>query len=150
MILEQHRLLRPMLIGASIASAAGTVSVALVAAAARPRRVLVSGTSMTPALVPDDRLLVARHRRPRPGDLVALRDPRQPSRLLVKRVASVTSAGMDVRGDDPAHSTDSRTFGPVPQAALVGIVIYRYGPAGRAGRRSAHQRALPRAVPSVR
>jgi nickel-type superoxide dismutase maturation protease len=93
---------------------------------------------MLPALVPGDRLLVLRHPHWhwRAGQLAALRDPREarPATLLVKRVAGVSPAGLDVRGDNPAASTDSRTFGPVPPALVVGPVLYRYWPAERAGR----------------
>lgn len=87
---------------------------------------------MGATLRPDDRLLVVRGG-PRPGDLVAVRDPRVPDRLLVKRVASVTAGGVDVRGDDPARSTDSRDFGLVPVSDVVGVVVRRYAPAGRTG-----------------
>jgi signal peptidase I len=105
---------------------------------------------MVPCLLPGDRLLVARLHRPRPGDLVAVRDPRLPHRRLVKRVASVPSAGLDVRGDAPARSTDSRLFGPVPETSVVGIVLYRYGPPGRPGLRGSRRRMAGGAVPSVR
>lgn len=87
---------------------------------------------MGATLHPDDRLLVVRGR-PRPGALVAVRDPRRPDRLLVKRVTAVTATGVEVRGDDPRRSTDSRSFGPVAPADVVGVVVRRYGPAGRAG-----------------
>jgi nickel-type superoxide dismutase maturation protease len=94
---------------------------------------------MAPELAPGDRLLVVRvpqRWRIRPGRLVAFPDPRPsgPPRLLVKRVMSVGPAGVEVRGDDPAHSTDSRAFGAVPRRSIVGVAIYRYGPPGRTGR----------------
>ena len=92
---------------------------------------------MRPTLLPGDRLVVVRpwRRRLRPGDVVALRDPRQPARLMVKRVAAVDRATGDltVAGDDPAASTDSRHFGPVPSALVRGRVVYRYAPPERAG-----------------
>jgi nickel-type superoxide dismutase maturation protease len=111
---------------------------ALAAVAARVlRRVEVAGDSMLPALAPGDRLVVLRHPRWRwrPGQVAALRDPRHPEEaaLLVKRVAALTPGGVDVRGDHPAASTDSRTFGPVPPALMVGPVLYRYWPRERAG-----------------
>jgi nickel-type superoxide dismutase maturation protease len=98
-------------------------------------RVTVTGLSMAPALLPGDRLLVLRTRRVRVGDTVVVRDPRDPSREVVKRVSALDPGGaVEVRGDHPAVSTDSRTFGTVPQALLVGRVIYRYAPAARIGR----------------
>ena len=102
----------------------------------RWRRVVVHGASMTPTLQPDDRLLLLRAGRPRPGQLVAVRDPRVQGRLLVKRVSEVDhrSGLVTVVGDNPGASTDSRVFGPVPRRAVVGRVVYRYAPAGRTGR----------------
>ena len=100
------------------------------------RRVVVAGESMAPALVPGDRLLVVRGLRYRPGELVALADPRRPARTLVKRVGAAVDGGRAyvVLGDRPEASTDSRTFGPVPRAAVHGRAVYRYAPAARAGR----------------
>lgn len=101
------------------------------------RRVEVTGGSMRPTLEPGDRVLAVRARRARAGDLVVVRDPRDPrdlrnaGRLLVKRVAAVGPHGVEVRGDNAAASTDSRVFGPVP--AVWGRAVYRYAPAARAG-----------------
>lgn len=93
---------------------------------------------MRPALEPGDRLLLRRpHRRAGallPGDLVAVADPRQPARTVVKRLVSVGRDGLEVRGDDAGSSTDSRTYGPVAGTAVRGIVVYRYHPAARRGR----------------
>ena len=97
--------------------------------------VAVDGASMRPALEPGDRLLVVRRRRYRPGDVVAARDPREPARTIVKRVASVEPDGrLVLHGDDPAASTDSRAFGPVERRHVVGRAVYRYAPPERAGR----------------
>ncbi len=88
---------------------------------------------MRPALVPGDRLLVLRDGRARAGDLVAVADPRVPSRTLVKRVAARGPEGVTVLGDNAAASTDSRALGPVPPAAIRGRVLYRYFPDTRRG-----------------
>src|SRR5881275_2740790 len=98
-------------------------------------RVVIFGDSMRPTLLPGDRVLVV-GRRLRRGALVALRDPRDPTRVLVKRVVAVDRrAGLvDVAGDNPASSTDSRAFGPVPRALVVGQVRWRYWPPDRRGR----------------
>jgi len=103
------------------------------------RRLRVTGESMVPTLLPGDRVLVAGGLGPlrvpiRPGDLVAVTDPRQPDRVVVKRVAAVASGRVEVRGDNEAASTDSRHFGPVDAATVVGRVIYRYHPEDRRGR----------------
>lgn len=96
--------------------------------------IAVEGRSMRPALEPGDRLLVVRRRRYRVGDLVAVRDPREQARVLVKRVAEVDGDRLVVLGDAPEESTDSRTFGDVTVDGVVGRAVYRYAPPGRAGR----------------
>lgn len=97
-------------------------------------RVVVTGESMSPAFEPGDRLLLLPTRRVSLGDVVAVPDPRLPSRLLIKRVVRRDGDLIDVRGDHEGASTDSRHFGLVPVAAVAGRVVYRYSPAGRAGR----------------
>ena len=69
----------------------------------------VRGRSMAPTLLSGDRLLVARLR-PRVGDVVLATDPRDRGRELVKRVAGIDGFGVTLRGDNPAASTDARTF----------------------------------------
>jgi len=104
------------------------------------RRVEVVGSSMVPALLPGDRLVVVRLPwrspfRPGPGQVVALRDPRRPDRILIKRVRSVDPGlgTLEVEGDSRQFSTDSRTFGPVSRTAVIGTAVYRYAPSGRNG-----------------
>ena len=92
-----------------------------------------------PTLLPGDRVLVWRGVGPvrppiRVGDLVAVVDPRDPGRLMVKRVAGRHGPEFLVRGDNEAASTDSRHFGPVGAAGIRGRVIYRYLPEERRGR----------------
>jgi len=110
----------------------------------RRRRFVVADGSMAPTLVPGDALYVDprayRLRPPRPGDIVVFRDPVLPSRHLVKRIAfvpdgpaptdgTVVLAGsVYLVGDSPAASRDSREFGPVPLALLVGRVYECYRP----------------------
>ena len=110
---------------------------------------VVEDGSMLPDLRPGDRLLVDptsyRSRRPRRGEIVVVRDPGDPGRLLVKRVgategesvspgAPVPTGTVYVLGDVPGRSRDSRSFGPVPLGTVVGRVWYRYAPPDRRGR----------------
>jgi nickel-type superoxide dismutase maturation protease len=115
---------------------AGVVLAVLVGARLGTRRVIVEGRSMLPAFEPGDRLLVVRipRRWPlRPGDVVAVADPRAPSRLLVKRVAAVSERLVTVVGDNSSESTDSRSFGPVDRDQVWGRACYRYAPRARSG-----------------
>jgi len=128
-----------------VAAAAG-LAVAAALAARVVGRVAVTGGSMRPTLEPGDHVLVVRRRRYPPGAVVALADPRDRRRLLVKRVVAVTDGGdLLVAGDDPTASTDSRTFGPVASALVRGEVVHRYAPRERAGRmpRAAGRPSLP-------
>lgn len=125
---------------APVALAASLGLAAAMLAARTLRRVEVAGGSMAPTFLPGDRLLVLASLLRRPswpavGDIVAVADPRDPGRILVKRVAAVDrpTTTVEVRGDDPGASTDSRDFGPVPLASVVGRAVYRYAPAGRTG-----------------
>jgi signal peptidase I len=111
-------------------------------------RVEVAGHSMQPTLQPGDRLLVHGPVRPRQGDFVALSDPREPGRTVVKRAAAppgvptrVASRWLPaapgevvVAGDNPEASTDSRSYGAVALGRIHGRVWHRYAPAPRAGR----------------
>jgi nickel-type superoxide dismutase maturation protease len=94
-------------------------------------RYRVAGQSMTPGLVEGERVLVNKaaywFARPRPDDVVVLRDPRTPARLLIKRIERAAGAdAWEVAGDNPDASTDSRAFGPVQRGHIVGKVWLRY------------------------
>jgi nickel-type superoxide dismutase maturation protease len=90
---------------------------------------------MEPTLLPGDRLLLVPSVALRRGQIVAVTDPRNPSRLLVKRVAGLDRRTrlVSLEGDNPSASSDSRLFGPVARRAVVGRAVYRYAPAERAG-----------------
>ena len=100
----------------------------------------VRGSSMAPALLAGDRLVVESRtyarRPPRAGEIVLAADPRQGERELIKRVASVdhVAGAADLRGDSAGESTDSREFGPVPLAQIRWRAAFRYWPPDRACR----------------
>jgi nickel-type superoxide dismutase maturation protease len=102
-------------------------------------RVAIEGRSMQPALEPGDWLLVDpdayTQRSPEAGDLILAPDPRQSDLLLLKRVGSVDADGrLELLGDAPDASTDSRTFGSIDPATVQGRPWFRYWPLDRAGR----------------
>ena len=120
--------------GAAFAAAAA----AAVAAVARFLDVVaVSGRSMAPALLPGDWLIVEsltyRRRPPRAREVVVARDPRHPSRELVKRAFPTSGGRYVLLGDAPSASTDSRTIGELPAAAIRSRVAFRYWPLHRLG-----------------
>ena len=89
---------------------------------------------MEPALRAGDWIVISRlGRQPRVGEIVLVRDPREPARLMLKRVASVADGACTVLGDRPEESTDSRIFGPVQLADVLGRAVFRYGPITRMG-----------------
>lgn len=89
----------------------------------------VVGDSMAPTLLPGDFLVVdLRVASTHPGDIVLAVDPREPGRVIVKRVASLDGDTVTLRGDNPAASTDSRHFGPVPASQVTGRVVLCYWP----------------------
>ena len=99
------------------------------------QRFVVQDTSMQPALRPGDRLIVCRWSRPAVGDLVVFVEPDRHLTLAVKRMERLEANGsLVVRGDNPNVSRDSRDYGSVPRARVLGKVIYRYLPGQRRGR----------------
>jgi nickel-type superoxide dismutase maturation protease len=110
----------------------------------------VRGGSMAPSLLPGDRLLVESRsyevRQPLPGEVVLAADPREPGRELIKRVVSVDEGvgSVELRGDAPSASTDSRDFGSLPLTAIRWRAVYRYWPPARVGRLIGATRPVPR------
>ncbi len=100
-------------------------------------RFIVRGESMAPRFSSGEKILANRLsyalRKPRRGEVVVARDPRDESRELVKRIVAVpgdTIGGVllrpneyFLRGDNERQSTDSRTFGPVAKNHIIGKVI---------------------------
>ncbi len=87
---------------------------------------------MRPTLLPGDVVLcdprAYRRAPPEPGDIVLARDPRMPARRIVKRVVARDAEGrIELRGDAPAHSTDSRRFGAIDPALVIGRITCRLG-----------------------
>jgi type IV secretory pathway protease TraF len=107
----------------------------------RPFRVVVTGESMAPTLLPDDCLLAVRRWRPRRGSLVVIEHPQRAGFEVVKRLHGLPGdsiaghpLGSDeywVIGEDEARSTDSRSFGPVSSRHIHGVIRARYWPAER-------------------
>ena len=95
----------------------------------------VTGRSMAPTLAPGDWLVVESltyaRRLPQVGEIVLTRDPRQRSRELIKRVHVRDGSWLELRGDAPQESTDSRAFGPVAGAGIRWRAVARCWPRRR-------------------
>ena len=119
------------------------VGVAVAGIALRRSLMRVRGLSMRPTLhegdlvltvplppVDDDgplhgRAWTLRRRLVRPGTLVVLSEPGDRAHRIIKRATTVTPEGVDVVGDDPGWSIDSRTFGTVPHRDVRRLVLGR-------------------------
>jgi len=88
---------------------------------------------MEPALRDGDWVVVLTTRRlPRAGELVVLRDPLEPERILVKRVRSVAAGAVTV-SSDAAHADHLTDRGAIPADAILGRPVFRYAPLRRFG-----------------
>jgi len=131
----------PWVRAATIVSALSAVSLTTVGV--RRSLLRVKGLSMRPTLRDGDlvatvplppvrghgplhgRAWETRRRLVRPGAIVVIVEPGNEGHLIIKRVAAVTPEGVDVIGDDPGWSIDSRTFGTVPHRDVRRLVIGR-------------------------
>ncbi|KAK7470787.1 hypothetical protein VKT23_002205 [Stygiomarasmius scandens] len=122
---------------------------------------IVSGRSMQPTLNPDSSLwrdvaffdkfsIYARHEYNR-GDIVSLKSPNDPNRVLVKRIiglegdivktlppypdpeVKIPMGHVWIEGDEPFHSNDSNQFGPVPLALIDSRLVFVVWPPNRFG-----------------
>ncbi len=92
----------------------------------RRRHSQVVGDSMLPTLKEGDiviyRPIQSNEFLPQEGTIAVVKDPINPSILLIKRIYKVISTGIDIRGDNIKNSIDSRQFGLVNRTNLCGIV----------------------------
>ena len=95
----------------------------------------VAGQSMSPGLLPGDRVLVDRwtyrQRGPRAGEIVLIADPS--GAPIVKRVVRHSAGTLWVEGDNRGDSDDSRRFGGLSADRIRGRVVCRYWPPSRIG-----------------
>jgi nickel-type superoxide dismutase maturation protease len=81
---------------------------------------------MSPTLSDSQVVLVNRFSylfaKPELGDIVACRDPRD-GRVLIKRITKIVCGRYFVSGDNKKNSTDSRKFGMIGKANVLGKVI---------------------------
>ena len=82
----------------------------------------ILGQSMSPTLKEGQRVFVNHlayfFKKPQIGDLIAAKDPRD-GKVLIKRISKKEKGKYFLLGDNPAHSTDSRTFGMIGKKDLL-------------------------------
>ena len=124
-----------------LAAASALIATAAVGIGLRRSLMRVRGLSMRPTLREGDLVLTVplppvsgdgplhgaawetRRRLVRPGVMVVLSEPGAREHLIIKRVTAITPDGVEVVGDDPGWSIDSRTFGSVPHRDARRIVL---------------------------
>lgn len=97
----------------------------------RRRRLRVEGRSMLPTLEPGQEVLINprayAQQPPQVQDVVVAEHPQRPGFRLIKRVVAVDGEGCcDLRGDNPAESTDSRQLGWLSRDRILGQVVCRF------------------------
>jgi nickel-type superoxide dismutase maturation protease len=86
----------------------------------------VSGDSMMPTLQDGVAVMISPRAVIEPGDVVLAQHPYKQSVKILKRVASIDANGRySLVGDNPAESTDSRTFGNVSIEYIHGKAVCR-------------------------
>ena len=87
----------------------------------------VKGYSMWPTLKPKDRVIVRplnqQSELPPIGAIIVCIHPHQPSGRVIKRLSAVTDNQLNILGDCPDASTDSRHWGSISRACLIGEVV---------------------------
>lgn len=91
-------------------------------------RVRIVGPSMEPALRNNEWWVARRSAAVHPGDVALIVHPRRPDALIVKRLVRREPDGWWVLGDNAGQSEDSRQFGAVPDANVIGRLWFRYHP----------------------
>lgn len=81
---------------------------------------------MAPAFLPGKLVFAWRLRKPRIGDVVIVRHHHLE---LIKRVSQIDSDRVYLLGDNADESTDSRQYGWLPMASILGVVVGGYSPA---------------------
>lgn len=88
----------------------------------------VVGKSMEPEYL-DGQVVLVSKRAVKSGfrekDVVVALDPRD-GRLILKRVERISETGVTLVGDNLPESTDSRTFGLVQKANIIGKVVMKF------------------------
>jgi nickel-type superoxide dismutase maturation protease len=90
------------------------------------RAILVEGDSMLPTLKNGDGILIDADAKISAGDIILAKHPFKKSVIILKRLAEIDENGnYFLVGDNPAESTDSRTFGAISAKHILGKAVCR-------------------------
>jgi len=92
---------------------------------------VVSGHSMEPQFREGERIVINRlsylFSNPKPNDIVAVEDPEQRGKILLKKVIKIEATGkFFVEGINKLDSLDSRFFGATSKDLIRGKFWFRY------------------------
>ena len=94
----------------------------------------ISGHSMEPVLHSGEYFLVTKFGKPKVNDIVVIMHPGKKRMFLVKRIKKKLKNGEYlVSGDNLGHSEDSRKFGAVKEAQIIGKLSFCYWPPEKFG-----------------
>ncbi len=86
----------------------------------------IEGDSMHPTFKTGDRVLIDDRSMLHIGDIVVAHHPFKASVKIVKRIESLEKDGsLNLIGDNPNESSDSRGFGSVKRDDVIGKVVFR-------------------------
>ena len=93
----------------------------------RRKRYQIQGSSMLPCLVHGETVLInPKYRKLKEKDIIVFHHPLQ-NMNAVKRIYKIHTDGrLEVLGDHPPESTDSRHFGFVEPNSVIGKVVSRF------------------------
>ena len=84
--------------------------------------VKIEGESLWPELIPGKSYLATSLFKPRIGDYLVFKNPKNQSEIFVKKVTKIIGKSCEVGGTIP-WSSSSGTFGLVPQELALGKII---------------------------
>ena len=86
---------------------------------------VVNGDSMWPTFKDGDTIVVLAYegQQLELNDILVFTDPRDTSRICIKRLKRIEEEGLFVEGDnpDPTASTDSHNYGLIDERSIIGI-----------------------------